>query len=117
MSVLSFLSLLAVLQGIMLGVQPPCWYLSPVELAPGEGVQVFLEDPDDIPPMLAVEVQAQAIPCERLTRSAFASTLTIIPRRLHAFRRFYYTASQSLLLYVIIIPGTGRLMTVAGSLH
>ena len=53
-----FLYLPEVLQGIMPGVQLPLWDLDPAVLTPGEGVWVFLKDPDAIPPVLAVEVQA-----------------------------------------------------------
>ena len=56
-----FLSLIEFIIGIMPGVQPPHWDLAPTALAPGEGVWVFLKDTDAILPVLAVEVQAQAI--------------------------------------------------------
>ena len=49
----------------MLGVQPPWWDLAPASLTPGEGVWVFLEDPDSTPPVLAFKLQSQAIPIER----------------------------------------------------
>ena len=52
----------------MPGVQLPLWDLAPAVLTPGEGVWVFLEDPDAIPPVLAVEAQAQSIPRARGTQ-------------------------------------------------
>ena len=62
-----FLSLLVVLGGLIQGVQPLFWYLDPAALAHGGGGGgwVFHEYPDAIPPVLAVEVQAQAIPRAR----------------------------------------------------
>ena len=56
------LSLLAFFQGIIPVVQPTRRDLAPASLALGEGVWVFLKDPDDIPPVLAVEARTQSIP-------------------------------------------------------
>ena len=58
------ISLVAVLRGIIPGVEPPLWDLATAEVAPEEGVRVLLEDIDAIPPALAVEVRVKAITCE-----------------------------------------------------
>ena len=69
MLALPFLSLLAVLRVIVPGVQPPCWDLASAALVPGEGVWVLLKDPDDIPPVLSLEVRVQEIPRARGPRA------------------------------------------------
>ena len=43
-------------------IEPPFWYLDPESLASGEGAGMLLQDTDLIPPVLPVEVGAQAIP-------------------------------------------------------
>ena len=53
----------------MPGVQPPRWDLDPAVLSYGEGVQLFLEYPDSIPPFLDVEVREQVIPRARGTQA------------------------------------------------
>ena len=65
---LPLLSLISVLRGIVPVVQPPHWDLDPSALAPGEGVQVFLKDTDDITPVIAVEVKYQSITHARVPR-------------------------------------------------
>ena len=40
---------------------PPRWHLAPAVLTPREGIGVFLQDPDPIPPVLPVEVRAHAV--------------------------------------------------------
>ena len=46
----------------MLGVQPPCWEVSPAALVSGEGFWVFLKDIYAVPPVLSVKLQLQSIP-------------------------------------------------------
>ena len=46
----------------MLVVEPPQWDLAPAALTLGEGVGVFLHNPDNIPPVMNYKVQVQAIP-------------------------------------------------------
>ena len=53
--------LLTFIRRVVAVVEPPFWYLDPASLASGEGVGVFLQDYDPIPPVLHVEVVAQAI--------------------------------------------------------
>ena len=57
--------MLALLVCIMPGFQPPQWDFTPAVLALGEGIWVFHKNPDAIPLLLAIEVQAQAIPHAR----------------------------------------------------
>ena len=54
--------MLTFLQCLVADIETPCLYLAPESLASGEGVGVLLQDPDPIPPVMHVEVGAQAIP-------------------------------------------------------
>ena len=53
----------------MPGIKSPFWELAPAALTPGEAVRVFLEDPNAIPPVLAVGMQAQDIQSAREPRA------------------------------------------------
>ena len=47
----------------MEGIKYPWCYLVPAALAPGEGVGMFLQDTDPVPPVLADKSQLQAVTC------------------------------------------------------
>ena len=58
-----FLPLLTFLRRVVAVAEPPRCELDPALLVLKEGVGVILQDPDLIPPLLPVEVRAQAVIC------------------------------------------------------
>ena len=55
-------TLITLLLCVMEVTEPPRWHLAPVLITPREGVGVILQDPDPIPPVMPIEVRAQAVP-------------------------------------------------------